>query len=649
MSVKWFSGESATNTGANQISNSVFKGKHLDADYETSVEHTVREIIQNSLDAKPGRKLLTESVEIEISTETLSADAFPETPSLDKRLDEIEHYYNARESAQKEKIKTLVQKVRKVTRALGSVTICRFSDFETTGIDCLEPEDGVDRSKFVEFATTIGGSEKDPSLSGQNGFGRLAPFASSGCRTVIYSTHFNENQSFGTIGMAMLAGTKGPDRLGVDSNCYLGDFKERLLSPITQLISPFAHKKRKDKPGLDVAIIDINLSQFTDLVVPSILINFWLAIQNSYLDIKTPWGNLNSTELESAFIKQLRILERKQQELHKILLTQYRLYLIHKNIKPFVINNFKKPVPGDQYLDQVTVWGDRLPTADARDVDTGLFSFNERGMLIGRINNLVLKTQTFLGLIRPTGTAAGEVLRMAEDPSHTSYSVDHLAQRLEENGLSGDPKALIKDFKSVVAATIREQFTSATDEMFSIELEDFYEPLDFDPSDGDESDEADIESIQEVDIDQATINKLKTKQKLKQGGRKDEGSERKKRKKRRFERKTDEDGTEPVTDGKEVIIARCFLAGGGQSYWAQNLEGKVTGVSLLIVDDSGQWIIRPIDRALVNGMDIQGDAKGKITLNSEPISEIEVFPADFDPTSYPRAVKFRLECERVEA
>ena len=70
---------------------------------------------------------------------------------------------------------------------------------------------------------------------------------------------------------------------------------------------------------------------------------------------------------------------------------------------------------------------------------------------------------------------------------------------------------------------------------------------------------------------------------------------------------------------------------------------------MLIVDDSGQWIIRPIDRALVNGMDIQGDAKGKITLNSEPISEIEVFPADFDPTSYPRAVKFRLECERVEA
>lgn len=639
---KWHSGPSTTVTAANQLSNSVFKGKHVDADYETSVEHTVREIIQNSLDAKPNEKILSDPVRIAIDIDQLTHGMFPERNSLSHRLVEIDNYYKTKDSAQKTNVANLVKKVRNTIDHAHPVLICRFSDFETTGIDCVEPTEGGDRSKFVEFAMTIGGSEKDPSLSGQNGFGRLAPFASSACRTVIYSTHFDQNHSVGTIGMAMLAGTKGADKKGVDANSYFGEYNdEDLLFPVNELIPPFAHPDRHNRPGLDVSVIDIDAINYNDVVVPAILINFWLAIHDSYLQLEFNSYKFSAETLESIFNKELGKAKIRGSDLYQYLLAQYKLFLIYKDTEKFEVSEFASKKGSDLYLDKVNIWGKRITADEAREIDTGLYAFNERGMLIGKIPSLQLKTQTFLGIVRPSGSAASYVLKISEDPSHTSYSVDYLTQRMAERGDSGNPKKLLRDFKSTVAKAIRDRFASSSDKSFSIDLKNFYEPLDIVPNNGNERSEPDITPLQDANIDEVTLRKLKTKKDLTGGG----GTGNKRKTKTQKRRKsTVKVGPLPPEGGFQIKVARCFLGEGEESYWAKNLEGNVTGISLLVIDDGGHWKPIEIERAIVNGIEM-GSINGKIILKSEAIDEIEAFPRGLDPKLFPRAVKLQLEME----
>ena len=646
MNRKWYCGPSATINAANQMGDAVFRDRHDDLDYDSTIEHTVREILQNSLDAQP-LHVVNKPVVVEIELEQLTQGQFPEKKSLLKRLSEIESYYHKKKSAQQSNVLNLTAKVRKTTDQDHPVWICRFSDFGTTGLDCKEPDKDEGWSPFVQFAKTIGGSEKDPMLSGQNGFGRLAPFASTLSRTIIYSTHHFDNKSVGTIGMAMLAGILDHNKQGRDSNCYLGDYdQDDLLYPINELFPVFSHQTRVQKPGLDVCLVDVNHDDFTHFIAPAVLVNFWLAIAMGKLEVKTASHQFTKETLESIFAKEISKASRKSASLERSLSTHFKLYSSYINNEELVVTNFKKPSGAALYLDKVSIWGEKLPGALARDLNTGLYAFNERGMLIGRIKRLQLRTQTFLGLTQPTGSS-GHILKWAEDPSHVSYSSQYLRKRMEEKGVEGNAATLIKDYRAKISEKIRETFASSSSEAFDIDLEDFYEPFDIDPkSDGQDIGEPDLTPIQELTEEQ--ILELKRQKELREGGR------RKKKKKvtppnpRPPKPYPQPDpGPNPSEDGQMMINARCFLSQSKESYWAKNLRGKVNGVSLILIDDGGKWKKTPITSAIINGIEIAAK-NDTVELNSEEIQEIEVFPAEIDPTAYPRAIKLQLRIKGDE-
>lgn len=243
----------------------------FEGDHERFV---ARESIQNSLDA---RKDDTNPVLVRFERINMPVAQVPGLSELRDMLQKAKDY----SSNQDKSLSFYSAALALLGRA--TVPVLKISDFNTIGLNGSDDDTGggwykLTRGVGVNSMAGVGG--------GSFGIGKGAPFAASELRAVFYST-INENDEPVFKGKVRLSSFRNDDGdvrrgigdYGLENGRSVGSIRN--LDDIPQLF-------RRSQQGTDIYIIGYQTeeSDWTKLLLNSLLNNFWAAIHFNELDVE---------------------------------------------------------------------------------------------------------------------------------------------------------------------------------------------------------------------------------------------------------------------------------------------------------------------------------------------------------------------------
>lgn len=143
--------------------------------------HLVKEVIQNSLDAKSKKNKLP----VRVSFKLLSVNnkIIPDIEGMKRTLE------SCKKSDESEKAQNIIEDALKLLNN-EEIFILEIADYNTTG---LKGAASKGKSDFKNLVGTSGLSNKSDEAGGSFGIGKNAPFLCSKLRTILYSSFDDEN------------------------------------------------------------------------------------------------------------------------------------------------------------------------------------------------------------------------------------------------------------------------------------------------------------------------------------------------------------------------------------------------------------------------------------------------------------------------
>jgi hypothetical protein len=349
--------------------------------------YLAREVIQNSLDARPPKS--KQPVLVTFDIEAVESKQIPGIDSLSDTLGRCADFWR-----HEPKAKEFFHNAQKMARS-KSITCLFIRDFATTGV---VGGDNEPKGNWFNLIRSSGSSSKGGGEGGSFGIGKNAPFAASLIRTVLYST-YNIDKEHAFQGIAKLVSHKQKDGSEAQATGYLGGKKGASIRKKAEIPVIF----RRDEPGTDIVVLGFRAdTTWQDDLLFSVLENFWPAIEFGHLEVR-----VGETDLKKKNLKAL---------LNKF--SSAKNFAAHRYHEAYVASTktFEKSLPALRTVSVHLLGGDtELPKHVAMVRKTGMVIYHKRfgGAL------------PFCGVFLCRNDVGNQVLREMEPPRHDIWDPHH--------------------------------------------------------------------------------------------------------------------------------------------------------------------------------------------------------------------------------
>ena len=417
---------------------------------------TVREVIQNSLDAGVGHR-----VSVGISLNSYRVSDMPGIVSASEPLKRAYETWLKRrkrkdsdfDSVPEEELDATVLFYReaiKLTEA-KEITVLGFHDWGTSGLTGpMREKEGVAPGPFVALVHNNGDNHKSSETSlGSFGQGSKAPIALSQLRSVFYLTRIEEES--GTeerfIGKALWSSAySGLDNPPFTSETGFFSADSKTLHPFTGADVPaWARDTRNhysDGTGTSVYIpapngLD-NKEDYEDRIFTTVLLNFYFAIETGRLEIVFPDGRKIDDSNLRELAKQSGILEREDLDAEKFQALQTLYFATEDRRGMLESEKFGR------YFYAIRVGDEISGRAVSLTRDPGMFiSAQPPGLL--RFNAM----QNFNLFICVLGERGLSVLRAAEPPTHDRLEFDRIKSKQKRDAFKSDYESFANEIRQL--------------------------------------------------------------------------------------------------------------------------------------------------------------------------------------------------------
>lgn len=256
--------------------------------------HLVKEVIQNSLDAKNNNDL---PVKVSFKLLKLNKKNIPDVEGMKDTLE------SCKKSDESEKAQNTIDDALKI---LNNEEICvlEISDYNTTGLKGANSEK---KSDFKNLVGTSGLSNKSDEAGGSFGIGKNAPFLCSKLRTIIYSSLDDENV-LALQGVSRWAShtSEGKDRQAIGYLAIQENEMEnvRFRPFIGTELEVFDDVFVRDEVGTSLFVLGFNESIDWKIdFIKAIIDNYFVAILDGNLEVEIEDIVINKDNLEEIINK----------------------------------------------------------------------------------------------------------------------------------------------------------------------------------------------------------------------------------------------------------------------------------------------------------------------------------------------------------
>ena len=403
----------------------------------------VREVIQNSLDAKPVESN-NEPVKVSFSLHNIDASEFDgfkglaeharacEATAEEQQLSEVQAYYATA-------TETLLKKRK--------IPVLVISDSNTTGLT-----GPLDKQRGAWFALTKGTgiTQKESSSSlGSFGHGSKAPFLMAGIRTLFYYTKIrgSEGPQVRFQGKSIWLSHEHPVAGHTTQGTGFYGYKDGLLPLIDASVPKWATDLREhDSDDFGTSII-IPYTTFRDDLFPetriTVVANFFYAIKEGQLEVVVDGEKIDSSNIHEQFYACKAMLEDEQDEID-VDHIEGCFKSIHTLINPTHYD--RQEIPHFGRID----WYLRLD--DSIDYKNVAIS-RESGMLITRRPARLLRFggfKPFDMFVFVNPGKGSEHLKRLENPEHNNFEFDRIRGATDEADVKKSYNKLVQKVKAVL-------------------------------------------------------------------------------------------------------------------------------------------------------------------------------------------------------
>lgn len=421
----------ASLSGKNNAAITMFRGSGI-------MDGLVREIIQNSLDARDDTLDQNLPVKVRFKLIRLKKDNFPVFTGLAEALAGAKDYWEGSRNRTDDILKFLagVQS----TLDQEEIPMLIMSDFNTTGLNGMRST-GDEKNFWDILVNTEGISIKqNDSSAGSFGIGKNAPFAYSGLSTVFYNTLAKDGGQ-GFEGVCHLVTTQ---RTYADGTFKPTQSTGKYLNLVDQFtgkpILPNDHEPLADIPefrratcGTDVAIAGFKEAEYPEWeknTAIAVLKNFVLAIKDGKLEVSVESPDV-SYQIDKEHIEKLLIEIFKNEDQ-----LQYTRQIFETITEE---NPVRKKIAEEGDLDIYQKYKDGYSGAISR--------FRSTGMLINTTKESLPHYNVVI-VVNDVGEKELSVtLRAAEPPQHTEWKDKNITDDLN---LRRKAKKYLKKIKEAV-------------------------------------------------------------------------------------------------------------------------------------------------------------------------------------------------------
>lgn len=257
--------------------------------------HLVKEVIQNSLDAKDKYNNLP--VKVSFKLLKLNNKSIPDIKGMKNTLE------SCKKSDESEKAQNIIEDALKILDN-EEIYVLEISDYNTTG---LKGANSREKSDFKNLVGTSGLSNKSDEAGGSFGIGKNAPFLCSKLRTIIYSSLDDENV-LALQGVSRWAShtSDGIDRQGVGYLAIEEENGENInFRPfIGEELNIFDNTFIRNKVGTSLFVLGFNENEDWKIdFIKATIDNYFVAILNGNLEVEIEDVNINKDTIEEIIDK----------------------------------------------------------------------------------------------------------------------------------------------------------------------------------------------------------------------------------------------------------------------------------------------------------------------------------------------------------
>lgn len=439
------------------------------------VESLVREVIQNSLDARMDKENLPAIIEFQDFKMTVKD--FPGYTTYKECLKKcLERSITSQDAKAMEALK---KQVTLFAKPDNHIHVLRISDYHTTGLVGAADGNDVD-STWYRLVKGNGVANQDKGAGGSFGIGKSAAFSCSDSRCVFYAS-LDKHDVASYIGIARLISFKKDDCKSKENpngwTTGLGIYSDSERKDAILKLPEFEAGFTRKEPGTDIYIMGFpETDDLRDKIVYSVLTNYLVALWSKKLIVKIHCGEwsdkIDSESLEryvnSEVAKRLTDENTTPVKQSAQALQDYFSVLTNEFPDDTKVIPLKAAEYGEKYGFHD---GDMILYLMKKEGANRRIMMNrEAGMKLFEQKNLNGQIQ-FTGILIMTGPEMNEAFRSLENPEHNSWIIPD-GYKAPRNGRNN--KAMYTDLKKYLREQIIKYFQETySDEIFAFGASDF--------------------------------------------------------------------------------------------------------------------------------------------------------------------------------
>ena len=424
---------------------------------DSRYEGLAREILQNSIDEQLDKE---KPVLVEFSLTEVKTKDIPDYKNY-KSL--YENGYKSWKNDNQPNGKVFFEEALN-TLSKDKIKVMRISDFNTNGVigsQTTEILSANDITPWNNLLKSEGSSSKGDTQGGSFGIGKNATFANSILRTVFYSTYDKENvKSY--EGVAKLATVfKSNERLS--AKCYYGEIQNDKSNAIRGLLE-FTDYERFEY-GTDIYILGFEEDDFWDIrMIKTILSDFIIPIHNNDLEVNMNGEIISKETLPTLYKKYLEYCNNNRKKSIGTEIQSSKNY--YEVITSSETLEFDYDIKNLGKAHLKVLYNPDFERKILRTRETGMKLFDAGG---------VSSTIGFSGIVTLEGVELNKLFREMENPAHTKWSADNIANQERRKLGEATRKALNRWMREEVINNATDKET----ENLEIEGLDEYLPSNF--------------------------------------------------------------------------------------------------------------------------------------------------------------------------
>lgn len=415
----------------------------------------IRELIQNSNDARQLEKGKLKKLKVVINYKTVPKKNIPEFEQLASIIKKI-----ARDNSDSGNSVFFSHALKSLNNRNPSIDVLEYSDYNTTG---LTGSDDDETQSFNALILSEGQSKnKSGNSGGSYGIGKNSIYSCSKCRTVIYSSRNKKGENI-IQGVSKLASYR-ENKKTFEGRIYLGSGSA--FSSIRNVNLLSSEQKKlfgRDEPGLtQIALAPSKSDDWISEFTTTIIKNYWPLLDNGELEIYLKEQDILKVEINP--------------KTFPTLLNQYFNSETY-NIKALVDEAEPYGNPLDFYaaykngniatrevhcLGEVSFHYLELPHKT-----TNRIAYIRNGMVIYSKKVHGFESIGYCGVVYCKNLEGNQLLRMMEPPTHDSFDPMRLADKTDDYS-EKDGKRALNDINAHVRLELNkivEQYRTKAEEI----------------------------------------------------------------------------------------------------------------------------------------------------------------------------------------